>query len=215
MATPLLDVIASDGKTKLRRTPKLMICVCKTSQILSIEWLEQSAKEQRALSSDDFLLLKDKDAEKRYNFSMKETIENGRKARLDRGGVLGGWSIYICTGVAGNNAPSAKELKLVVEATGATLLGKVSDAIDPSKTILLCSDPCTDVQRSLKGADKMMGQGAKMLSTAWLFHTIITQQITSLEDSEPAQQAGKQRSKRKAAKTSPSNGTRRKSSRAR
>ena len=33
------DVIASDGKAKLRRTPKLMICICKTSNILSVDWL--------------------------------------------------------------------------------------------------------------------------------------------------------------------------------
>lgn len=33
------DVIATDGKSKLRRTPKLMICLCKTSNILSLDWL--------------------------------------------------------------------------------------------------------------------------------------------------------------------------------
>ena len=52
-------VIASDGRTKLRRTPKLMICICRVSRILSMEWLEQSAKEQRTLDTDGFLLLDD------------------------------------------------------------------------------------------------------------------------------------------------------------
>ena len=75
-----------------------------------MEWLEQSAKEQRVLDTDDFLLLDNREAEKRYNFSMNETIRNGILARRKRGGVLGGWSVYICSGVAGNKAPNMKEM---------------------------------------------------------------------------------------------------------
>ncbi|KAL9180369.1 hypothetical protein ACHAXT_008339 [Thalassiosira profunda] len=210
-------VIASDGKTKLRRTPKLMICVCKTSRILGIEWLEQSAKEQRALDTDDYLLLGDKEAEKRYDFTMKDTLEKGRAARLERGGVLGGWSVHIGSGVAGNNAPSAKELNLIVEATGATLLPKISAVSDPAKTIILTSDPCTDAQRSARGVPKAVGQGAKLLPTTWLFHTIITQQLSDVGSDEPAQEdSGKRRAKRKApAKSSPAQGSTRKSRRKR
>lgn len=205
-------MIASAGKTKLRRTPKLMICMCKTARILSIEWLEQSAREQRVLDTHEFLLLGDKEAEKRYNFSMEDTLEKGEKARLDRGGVLGGWYVYICAGVAGNNAPSSKELNLVVEATGAMLLSRISDVTDPSKTIIITSDPCTDAQRSEKGVERVAGQGAKLLSTAWLFHTIITQQFaTELIGEEPVQHSGKHRSKRKATKSA--SGTKRKASR--
>ena len=196
-----------------------MICVCKTSQILNIDWLEQSAKEQRVLDTRDFLLLGDKEAEKRYNFSMKETLENGRKARLESGGVLGGWYVYICSGVAGNNAPSAKELNLVVEATGATLLRNLGDISDPTKTIILTSDPSTDAQRSEEGVERLTEQGAKVLSTTWLFHTIITQQFSTAVAEEPAPQpssSGRNRSKRKATKSpAATTGNRRKSSRKR
>lgn len=179
----VLDVIASDGKTKLRRTPKLMICVCKTSQILRLEWLEQSAKEQRVLDTTDFLLLGDKDAEKRYNFSMKETLENGRQERRERGGILGEWYVYICSGVAGNNAPSAKELHLIMEATGATLIRSLSESqvSDPSKTIVITSEPSTDAQCSENGVEWVTRLGAKLLSTTWLFHTIITQKISNMD----------------------------------
>jgi len=216
-ASTATHVIASDGKTKLRRTPKLMICVCRTSQILSIEWLEQSAKEQRVLDTNDFLLLGDKEAEKIYKFSMVETLENGRQARLDRGGVLGEWYVYICSGVAGNNAPSRKELNLLVEATGATLLRSllVSDtSFDPLKTIIITSDPSTDAQRSGEGVERVTRLGAKLLSTSWLFQTIINQKIgEQREDATP--HSGKQRSKRKAVKSPPIQGNRRKSSRKR
>ena len=199
----ILDVIAKDSKTKLRRTPKLMICLCKTSQILSIKWLEQSAKEQRVLDTDDFLLIGDTEAEKRYNFSMKETLENGTLARANTGGVLGGWFVYICKGVADNKAPSMKELHLLVEATGATFLRTLSESevSDPTKTIMITSDPATSAQQSEKGVKRVTNLGGKLLPTSWLFHTITTQQVSfEEEDKECASVSSKQRSnKRKAA----------------
>lgn len=212
-----LDVIAKNGATKLRRTPKLMICFCRTSNILSIEWLEQCAKEQRVLDTNDFLLLDDKEAEKKYRFSMKETLENGRKARLDTGGVLGGWSVYVCSGVAGNNAPSAKELQLLVEAAGATFLRSLSESevTNPAKTIVITSDPCTAAQRSDREVKRVAALGANLLSTSWLFHTMITQKLI-IADVKEETPTGRQRTKRKApATTSPSHGNRRKSGRKR
>lgn len=195
----ILDVIAKDSKTKLRRTPKLMICLCKTSQILGIEWLEQSAKEQRVLDTDDFLLIGDKEAEKRYNFSMKETLQNGTLARSNTGGVLGGWFVYICKGVADNKAPSMKELHLLVEATGATFLRTLSES-DPSKTIMITSDPATSAQRSEKGVKRVTSLGGRLLPTSWLFHTITTQKVSfDGEDKESAAMPSKQRSKQRKA----------------
>ena len=88
-------VIASNGTATLRRTPKLMICLCGVDKILSLEWLEQSAREQRILNTHDFLLLEDREAEKRYDFKMKETLRNGTLVRKMRGGVLRGWFVYI------------------------------------------------------------------------------------------------------------------------
>lgn len=207
-----IDVIASDGKTKLRRTPKLMICICKTSQILSIRWLEQSAKVQRVLDTDDFLVLDDKEAETTYNFSMIETLRNGKMKRHESGGVLGGWYVYICKNVAGNNAPSSEEMNLVVEATGATLLHSLEDSkdgpADLTKTIIITSDPSTAAQRSEKGVKRVSKLGAKVLSTADLFHTIITQQLPTETVVEVATTI--QRNKRKTAELPPRSGDKRK-----
>ena len=179
-------VIASDGIVKLRRTPKLMICLCRTSQILSIEWLEQSAKEQRILDTDDFLLVTDREAEKRYDFSMKETLQNGILARRKRGGVLGGWFVYICSGVAGNKAPNMKEMHLIIEGAGGTVLKSLSKSsiFDPLKTIVLTSEPSTKAQLKERGVSKVESAGAKILSTSWLFHTIITQNLFDIDTAD-------------------------------
>jgi hypothetical protein len=211
------DVIVSDGKTKLRRTPKLMICVCITPNILSIDWLEQSAKEQCVLETDDFLLLNDKEAEKTYNFSMKATIENGKTARMASGGVLGGWSVYICRGVAGKNAPSSKEFALLIEAAGATMLRNLNDVPTPDKTIVITSDPITDDQRLEEGVEGATRRGAELLTTTWLFHTIITQQmcIDGERQSTPASGRQGRKQPQKAVKFSPERGDSRRSSRKR
>lgn len=133
------------------------------------------------LDTDDFLVLDDKEAEKTYNFSMIETLESGKKARLERNGVLGGWYVHIGKGVAGNNAPSSEEINLIVEATGATLLHSLEESedgpADPTKTIIIMSDPSTAAQRSGKGVKRVLKLGAKVLSTSELFHVIITQQL--------------------------------------
>jgi hypothetical protein len=50
--------------------------------------------------------------------------------------------MYICPGVAGNNAPTSKEVNLVVNTTGATLISSLSesDVPDPTKTIVIVSN---------------------------------------------------------------------------
>ncbi len=196
------DVIATDGKTKLRRTPKLMVCFCTTSNILGIEWLEQSAKEKRALDPHDFLLLNDREAENTYNFKLSDSFKNGAIARAERGGVLGGWHVYICAGVAGNKAPSTKELKLIVEAAGAVMLHSLAEkkVIDPTKTIIITSDPALKSQLKERGIERVASMGGRICTTTWLFQTMITQSFA--DDNDEDKKIG-HRSKRKAATKSP------------
>ncbi len=171
-------IIVTDGTTKFRRTPKLMVCICKSPNIVKLEWLEQSAKEQRVLDTTLYLLIGDKEAEKRYSFSMKETIQNGIEVR-EKGGVLGGFYVYICSGVAGNQAPSTKELNLIIEVAGGKVLSSLSTCkvLDPAKTIVLTSDPSTPSQLREPGVKSIPKLGGKIVSTSWLFHVIITQCI--------------------------------------
>lgn len=204
------DVIATDGKTKLRRTPKLMICFCKTSNILGIEWLEQSAKERKALEPQDFLLLNDREAENTYNFKLSDSFKNGAIARAERGGVLGGWHVYICAGVAGNKAPSTQELKLIVEAAGASMLYSLAEkkVIDPTKTIIITSDPAHKSQLKERGIDRVISMGGRICTTTWLFQTMITQSFADGVSNDRDKKIG-HRSKRKAATKSPSSARKR------
>ncbi|KAL7498806.1 hypothetical protein ACHAWT_006663 [Skeletonema menzelii] len=171
-------IIVTDGVTKFRRTPKLMICICKSPNIVKLEWLERSAKEQRVIDTTPYLLVDDKEAEKRYSFSMRETIQNGIQVR-ENGGVLGGLYVYICSGVAGNKAPSTKELNLIIEAAGGKVLSSLtaSKLADPAKTIVLTSDPSTPSQLREPGVRNILKLGGKIVPISWLFEVIITQCI--------------------------------------
>jgi hypothetical protein len=184
-AHTVTHVIVTDGRAKLRRTPKLMICICKTANILSTEWLEQSANEQRVLDATPFLWIGDKEAETKYNFSMKETVQNGMLART-RGGVLGGYYVYVCSGIAGNRAPSIKEFKLIIEAAGGHLLNSLapSEVVDPLKTIVLTNEPPTSSQLKERGVKNIVKCGGKVETTSWLFHSIITQTNSLYEEDD-------------------------------
>ncbi|KAK1743528.1 hypothetical protein QTG54_006149, partial [Skeletonema marinoi] len=185
-AHTVTHVIVTDGRAKLRRTPKLMICICKTSNILSTEWLEQSANEQKVLDAAPFLWVNDKEAESKYNFSMKDTEQNGVLARKHRGGVFGGYYFYICSGIAGNRAPSLKEFKLIIEAAGGHLLNSLapSEILDPLKTVILTSDPPAPSQLNERGVKNIAKCGGKLETTSWLFHSIITQTNSIYEDDD-------------------------------
>lgn len=180
-AATATHAIAGDGKVALRRTPKLMICLCKTANILDMKWLTQSAKVKRGLNCDAFLLLGEKEAEKTYNFLMEETLKSGIDVRKQRGGLLGGLSVYFSKGVAGNKAPPENELSLIVHAAGGTQLKSISarstKGVNPSKIIIITSDPPTSAQKLEKNAQRLVSLGSFQFTSSWLFHCIITQRL--------------------------------------
>ena len=193
-----------------------MICLCKTDNILKLKWLEQSAKEQKVLDTTKFIL-NDKQAEKTYNFTMKETLKNGNEARLNNGGVLGGWYVYITKGVAGNKAPSAKEFQLLLSASGATQLTSLSESAvtNPEKTIMITNDPPLAKQTSDKGVKRVSKLGGHVLTTTWLFNTFITQKVSINDDEEEEKEEIAEKKGRKRKAVTPSSSSNRKSSRRR
>lgn len=118
------------------------------------------------------------------------------------GGVLAGYFIYICKNVANNNAPPMKDLQLIIEAAGGQVINSLNKVRDPARTIILTSDPSTKAQLSEKGVGQTVESGGKVLTTSWLFHTMITQRFsTHITDSTPEEKP-KTRSKRKAGASS-------------
>ncbi len=117
---------------------------------------------------------------------MEETAHTGMLARPPPGGAPGGNHFYICSGIAGNRAPSMKEFKLIIEAAGGHLLSSLapSEIVDPLKTVILTSDPPTPSQLKERGVKNIAKCGGKLETTSWLFHSIITQTNSIYEDDD-------------------------------
>jgi hypothetical protein len=192
-------VVATDGKTGIRRTSKLMIAICRTPNIVTLDWLVQSAKSQQALDCTTFLIINKKDSclamEQQYKFSMSTTIDNivRRRSSTDNPTLLfDGWSIYVCAKVAGNKAPPMNEFRYIIEASGAVLMPSISPIVKmlvekvtaSPKCLLITSDPPTQPQLSQKSFQLAVQNGAIHKTTTWFFHTIMKQEIPVDEDHE-------------------------------
>jgi len=176
-AASATHVIAGDTKNSLRRTPKLMVALCITPNILHLNWLNDSFKAGEVLKCSKYLLLKDKAAEKKYNFSMKTTIKNGSEAR-EKGGIFADMFVYFCKGVAGNKAPSIKELEIMVSSAGGTFLKVLPKSnVDTKIILIVTSDPATEAQKREQRVMKMIEGGGHLVSTTWLFQCMIAQEL--------------------------------------
>jgi hypothetical protein len=172
-------VIASDGLESLRRTPKLMIALCKTSNIVSMTWLDDSGKKRKALSTRKYLVLNDTEAERKYKFNMRTTLQNGDILRQEEKTILNGRNVYVCKGVAGNKAPPEGELKLIIDAAGGKWVTASSSLkqLDADTAIVITSDPPAKGQLSNKDVFKAVKAGIRHYSTSWLFNCLLCQEF--------------------------------------
>ena len=159
-------IIATDGTTDIRRTCKLMIAICRSSNIVTLDWFIDSSQQCKALDIAPYRIKYNapycKSLEQQYaNFSMRTTlrnIEHRRNAALFL--LFQGWYIYLCPKVAGHKAPTTNEFQYIIEAAGATYISTMKhivlhhhnhedeeSVVDRSANILwITSDPPTKTQ---------------------------------------------------------------------
>ena len=173
-------VIVGDEEHHIRRTAKLMSSLCVTPHILKAAWLDESYKQKKVKSTSHYTLLNDYIAEKTYSFSMKQTIKEG-KERRKYGGLLNGWKILICDGVAGKKAPKEAELRMMIEAAGGSWLESsdvpVAVEEDPVHVIVITSHPATTEQLNDEKAKTAAENGAGFFTTSWLFDSFMHQKM--------------------------------------
>jgi hypothetical protein len=166
-----------------------MIGLCRTTNIVSLDWLMKSAKARKVLPVNDFRLLDDKDAEAQYTFSMRETLLRSHEMRTSGKTLLGGFAVFVCPGVAGQKAkgnmtPPAKEFRLIIEAAGATWLSSVPSSKtkgedDFSSIVVVTSKLDDEAEKQLtnKRIAAVVEKCALVLTTEQLFHSMMTQQL--------------------------------------
>lgn len=181
-ASTATHLIAGEKGSTLLRTPKLMIGLCVTSNVVSIDWLLQSAMKNTVLPAQDYLLLRDRKAEKRYNFSMRKTLQRGDLLRKRGATLLEGRSVYVCKGVAGKKAPPTEELKLIVEAAGGIWLSGPSKlrGLQGNDALIITSDPVDKRQLTPRDVAKAIKEGVRHFTTSWFFQCIVTQEVSGI-----------------------------------
>jgi len=174
-------VIASDGRQSIKRTPKLMIAINKTPNIVTLDWLTESAKTGKVLPCDDFLILDDKKAEEKYGFNMATTVDRIKCNLENKTPLLDGKKVYVCDGVAGDKAPPMDELKLIVEAAGGKFVSSLRSINDDADfLIVITSADAKDMQQQTKKRAVqwvLKKGGASQKTTSWLFQSVMAQNL--------------------------------------
>ncbi|CAM9992381.1 unnamed protein product [Hapterophycus canaliculatus] len=133
-------LVAGGSGVPLKRTPKLLAGLGRCRFVVDVEWLYQSAKENRLLDGVEYVLIDD-EAEKKWGFDMRISL-----GRRPEDGLLAGLSVHVdpsVAGVKGMGCPPMDEMKMVVSSAGGQWLpqvpkrGKGSD----SQPLLVISHP--------------------------------------------------------------------------
>ena len=177
-------VIAGSKDSSIRRTPKLMIGLCKTNNIVDVDWLIQSFKHHKALPSTSFQLLQDSQAEAHYNFEMRESLRRAGRMRSSGVALLQNYRVLCCSGVLGNKkkgnmTPPAKEFRLIVEAAGASWTPSLAKVDNFSQLIIVVSKIEDEAKKQLatKKVAEALTKGAISKSTEEIFDSIMQQQF--------------------------------------
>ena len=70
---------------KIRLTLKFFLAIAFGKPILSLKWLEDSIKAKKCLNNWDDYILKDPKTEKKFGFSLKESLDRAQKQKLFHG----------------------------------------------------------------------------------------------------------------------------------
>lgn len=181
-------VIAASDDAELKRTPKLMVALCRTGNIVHYEWLVKSGEAGKALPTDGYQLIAKnshvvgqsvKAAEKTYECNMQETISRGNRLRAKGKLLFHGLDFYLCDGVAGNKSkknltPDASTFRLILEGAGAKV---VTELHTPQRSIIVTSKHEGEKKKQLKKFAKAMEDGAIAKTTDEVFHAIMTQKF--------------------------------------
>jgi len=182
-ASSATHVIAG-GEKGFRRTSMMMIGLCSTSNILHVDWLWACFQAGKILPCTHHLLLKDRPSERKYSYSMRQTLRNGQLRRKE-GGLLYGWNVYICKGVAGRKSPSEKDWNLLIDAAGGTMMTHsevpLTQVEDPTHVLVITSDPPLPSQITDVDASRLSYEGAGRFTTTWLFDCILHQKLSGIK----------------------------------
>ncbi|KAM4736254.1 mediator of DNA damage checkpoint protein 1 isoform 2-T2 [Anableps anableps] len=115
---------------KVRRTVKFLCAVAKGVPVVTTHWLEKSGKAGSFLSPQAFVV-KDPEQEKKFNFSLQESLRTASSQPL-----LQGYEIHVTKSVK----PEPVHMKDIITCSGATFLPKMPTAHKPHIVVISCEE---------------------------------------------------------------------------
>lgn len=171
--------IVSDKNGSLLRSMKFLVSAQVTTDLLKWEWLEDSYLAKKILPCEKYLAIDDEIAEKKYNFSMQETIRNGKLAQKS-GGILEGRHVYLCLGLAAKEKRKQLmgDLEVLIQAAGGTSVSTQASLDTYAAASVLIVTP-SDAMVPLTGQKllRVVSNGGDTVTLNELFHLFMTQQL--------------------------------------
>ncbi|KAI9011745.1 hypothetical protein DFJ74DRAFT_684492 [Hyaloraphidium curvatum] len=151
-------------ESKVKRTVKFLCALATGKQIVSTSWLEACKRASTFVDESKFVI-RDKDAEKKWGFSLIDSIKMARNSR-----VLAGKSFYV---TAHNLALKLTDLKEIIEAAGGKVLDDIPDLEmeDKSSTFIL---GCQDDEAFCK---ELLKQGFPVQTNEFVLTGILRQRL--------------------------------------
>ncbi|KAG7277921.1 hypothetical protein CRUP_004700 [Coryphaenoides rupestris] len=112
---------------KVRRTVKFLCAVARGIPVVTTQWLEKSGKARSFLSPSEFIV-KDAETEKRFNFSLQESISIASNQPL-----LQGYQIHVTKSVK----PEPIHMKEIISCCGASFLAKMPSSYKVEQTVVV------------------------------------------------------------------------------
>ncbi|CDZ98130.1 Signaling protein SWIFT and related BRCT domain proteins [Phaffia rhodozyma] len=153
----------------IARTEKFLCALSVSPFIVSQAWVTSSIKAGKLLDEEPFLL-SDGEAEEKYNFSLKQSLERA-KSLASQGGLLAGKLFYATKNVE----TDYQVLKRIIESAGGQLTNKIPHAkifIDkPDDCFLISAEADRDLWRPLKN------KGVTAYSRELILTSILAQKL--------------------------------------
>jgi Regulator of Ty1 transposition protein 107 BRCT domain len=182
-------LIATDGKSSIKRTPKLMIALCVTTNVVKLKWLQDSAASGTLRDTKQYLILRDKEAETAYSFSMAKTLQRVKERQTIGTTLLQGRKVFVCQSVFkntedGKKSPPPSDLRLIVGAAGGEWVDKSKELSNASaRELLVITNSDAKLKKSQeaqKDVASALANGAVSVSLKSFLHSMMTQDIGSL-----------------------------------
>lgn len=115
---------------KVRRTVKLLCAVSRGIPVVDMSWLDASKKSKSFVDSSSFIL-EDKEAQKKFNFSMERSLELAQNA-----GLLDGYKIHVTPNVR----PPPDDMKEIIKSAKGEIVSKMPTSRDNDVIVLSCDE---------------------------------------------------------------------------